>query len=230
MAVILNIETSAETCSVALTEEGVLLHQLIEEEPMKHSERLAPFISEIMDEAARKEKKIDAVAVSLGPGSYTGLRIGLSTAKGICFGLGVPLIGVPTLQAIAVKAMFCPRMWEGDELLMPMVDARRMEVYTGAYNFALEEVVKPGAMILDEHSLDILPADKDVYLFGSGAAKAKEVLARPRTYWLDIKPLLASDLLALSERAFRQGDFLDVAYSTPSYLKEVHTTTPKSKF
>lgn len=224
------IETSAETCSVALSEDMTLLWQQIEETPLRHSEVLAPYIARAMEELTRHDKQLDAVAVSLGPGSYTGLRIGLSEAKGLCFGLDIPLIGIPTLKALAVKAMFLPRDWEGDEILVPMVDARRMEVYTGAYDFALQTVMEPQPLILDGDSYSNLPSDKTAYLFGSGAAKAKDVITRRDTRFLDLKPLIASDMIALAEKAYREKDFLDIAYSTPLYLKAVHTTKPRKLF
>ena len=126
MAIILNIETSGRICSVALTKEGAVEFQLEDTEGMKHAERLAPFVERCMEELKRKEEKLDAVAVSIGPGSYTGLRIGLSLAKGLAFSLGVPLIGVSTLKILAVKAMFRNMDFSGEELLAPMIDARRM--------------------------------------------------------------------------------------------------------
>lgn len=221
------IETSAETCSVALAEDGLLLWQQIEEQPMRHSEVLAPFVEKALAELTRREKKLDTVAVSIGPGSYTGLRIGLSEAKGLCFGLDIPLLGINTLQALAVKAMFLPRMWTGDELLVPMIDARRMEVYTAAYDFALNEVINPQPLIIDADSYKDLPEDRQAYLFGSGAAKARTLLTRENTHFLNLDALLASDMIALGEKAFRENRFMDIAYSTPSYLKAVHTTAPK---
>lgn len=226
---ILLIETSAETCSVALCHEGALMWQTIENEPMKHSEVLAPFVEKALDELHRRELKLDAVAVSLGPGSYTGLRIGLSQAKGICFGLDIPLIGINSLQALAVKAMFMSRDWQGDELLVPMIDARRMEVYTAAYDFALNPLMEPQPLILDASSYSTLPECRSAYYFGSGAKKATEVLTRSDTHYLKVSPLLACDLIALAEKAYRNREFLDVAYSTPVYLKAVHTTKPKNK-
>ncbi len=232
MSTILTIETSAAVCSAALGFDGELFSQYSEEEPMKHAEVLSPFIERLLSDARRRERPIDAVAVSLGPGSYTGLRIGLSQAKGLCFALDVPLIGIPTLEAMAVKAMFMPKVWEGNEILMSMVDARRMEVYTCAYDFALNELITPGAMIVDAHSLDFLPDDREIFLFGSGAGKCREVLAdSPRSdsiHYIDVPPLLASDIIPLAERAVRKGEYLDLAYSTPLYLKEAHTTMPKS--
>ena len=129
MAIIINIETSAEICSVAISKDGMVEFQLEETEGMSHASKLAPFVEKCMNELKRKEETPDAVAVSLGPGSYTGLRIGLSLAKGLAFSLGVPLIGLSTLQILSAKAMFRNILWEGDEIIVPIVAARRMEVY-----------------------------------------------------------------------------------------------------
>lgn len=229
MATILNIETSGKTCSVALTREGVLEFDLDNSDGMKHAELLAPFVERAMEEVKRKEWKLDAVAVSIGPGSYTGLRIGLSLAKGLAFSLGVPLIGVSTLKILAVKAMFRNFNFTGEEILAPMIDARRMEVFTGAYDFALNALDGPAPMILDENSYASLLAEREVWFMGDGAEKAKEVIKSPNAHWMDGFNPMAKDMLALSEKAFREGDFLDIAYSVPEYLKEYQTTTPKCK-
>lgn len=229
MATILNIETSGKTCSVALTREGVLEFDLENSDGMKHAELLAPFVERAMEEVKRKEWKLDAVAVSIGPGSYTGLRIGLSLAKGLAFSLGVPLIGVSTLKILAVKAMFRNFNFTGEEILAPMIDARRMEVFTGAYDFALNALDGPAPMILDENSYASLLAEREVWFMGDGAEKAKEVIKSPNAHWMDGLNPMAKDMLALSEKAFREGDFLDIAYSVPEYLKEYQTTTPKCK-
>lgn len=229
MATILNIETSGKTCSVALTREGVLEFDLENSDGMKHAELLAPFVERAMEEVKRKEWKLDAVAVSIGPGSYTGLRIGLSLAKGLAFSLGVPLIGVSTLKILAVKAMFRNFNFTGEEILVPMIDARRMEVFTGAYDFALNALEGPAPMILDENSYSTLLAEREAWFMGDGAGKAKEVIKSPKAHWMDGLNPMAKDMLALSEKAFREGDFLDIAYSVPEYLKEYQTTTPKCK-
>ncbi len=228
MATIINIETSGKTCSVALTRDGVLEFDLDDSTGMKHAEKLAPYVERVLDEAKRKEWKIDAVAVSIGPGSYTGLRIGLSLAKGLAFSMGVPLIGVSTLKILAVKAMFRNLNFTGEEVLVPMIDARRMEVFTGAYNFALDSLRAPGAMILDNESYRELLKDKHLWFIGDGAEKAKDVIKSDNAHWMDGLVPMAKDMMALSEKAFREGDFLDVAYSTPEYLKEYQTTTPKN--
>ena len=229
MATIINIETSGKICSVALTRDGVLEFDLENKDGMKHAELLAPFVEKAMAEVKRKEWTLDAVAVSIGPGSYTGLRIGLSLAKGLAFSLGVPLIGVSTLKILAVKAMFRNMNFTGEEILAPMIDARRMEVFTGAYDFSLNAVEGPGPMILDEDSYSGLLSEKEVWFMGDGAEKAKEVIKSPNAHWMDGLDPMAKDMLALSEKAFREGDFLDIAYSVPEYLKEYQTTTPKAK-
>ena len=226
---ILNIETSGKICIVALTRDGALEMQLDDREGMQHANRLAPFVERCMEELKRKEEKLDAVAVSLGPGSYTGLRIGLSLAKGLAFSLGIPLIGVDTLKIIAVKAMFRSMDWTGEEVLVPMVDARRMEVFTALFDFALNPLAEPGPMILDENSFsELLSAGRHLYFIGDGAEKAKKVIDHPNAHWIDGLLPQAKDMLALSEKALREEDFIDIAYSTPNYLKAYQTTTPKN--
>lgn len=229
MATIINIETSGKVCSVALTRDGVLEYNIENEEGMKHAELLAPYVEKALEEVKRKEWKLDAVAVSIGPGSYTGLRIGLSLAKGLAFSMGIPLIGVSTLKILAVKAMFGNINFTGEEILIPMIDARRMEVFTGAFNFRLEALRTPGAMILDNESYSDILKDKEVWFMGDGAEKAKEVIKSPNAHWIDNMTAKAKDMLALSEKAFREQEFLDIAYSVPAYLKEYQTTTPKTK-
>lgn len=229
MATILNIETSSSICSVAISREGVVEFQIEDTSGMRHAERLAPFIDRCMEEVHRREMPLDAVAVSLGPGSYTGLRIGLATAKGLCFGLGIPLIGVDTLQLLAVKAMFRSMDWQGDEILIPMVDARRMEVYTCAYDFALNELMPPGPMILDADSYRELRDTGKAYFMGDAVEKARTVIDAPADHWIDNIRAHARDMVALSEKAFREGNFIDVAYSVPLYRKEYQTTKPRNK-
>ena len=227
---ILNIETSGKICTVALTCDGALEMQLDEHEEMRHASRVAPFAEKCMAELTRKGQRLDAVAVSIGPGSYTGLRIGLSFAKGLAFSLDVPLIGVDTLKILAVKAMFRTMDWQGTEILVPMIDARRMEVFTAAYDFALKPLVEPQPMILDENSFkDLLDSGKHLYFMGDGAAKAREVISHPNAHWIDGLLPQAKDMLALSEKALRENDFIDVAYSVPEYLKDFQATKPSNK-
>lgn len=220
MSTILAIETSGKHCSVALLHEGLAEFSREDEKEMNHARAIGPFVDECVKEAKRREWKIDAVAVSMGPGSYTGLRIGLSMAKGLCFSLGVPLIGVSTLKLIAVKAMFRNIDWQGDEILVPMIDARRMEVYTAAYDFKLDALMEPQPLILTADSYSGLPGGRKVYFMGDGSEKSKELLKGEGRHWIDGINPKASDMTALAEKAFREEDFLDLAYSVPEYLKE----------
>ena len=229
MANILNIETSTEVCSVALTSEGQVLDHRENYEGQTHATLLSQYVKEMLDYARSRELKLDAIAVSIGPGSYTGLRIGLSEAKGLAFGLQVPLIGVNTLQLMTVSTMFNHFIEEDKVLYVPMIDARRMEVYTAAYTPALEAVVEPQAMILDEHSFESqLEQGYTLVLMGNGSDKARQELSRDGVRFIEgIKPV-AVDMLALAEKAYRAGEFIDVAYSTPLYLKEFQATKPKN--
>lgn len=231
MAVILNIETSANVCSVALSADGMVVNHFEDFGGRNHAARLSGFIKRSL-ERGRSEGGLspDAVAVSMGPGSYTGLRIGLSEAKGLAYALNVPLIGIDTLMLMSVHVMFDPDA-VADALYVPMVDARRMEVFAGVYNQALETVVKPGPVILEEPS-DIAPyiellADNEMMFFGSGAEKARGIFATPHAHFIaDVEPL-AVDMVALAERAWHRRDFIDTAYSTPSYLKDFQATRPR---
>lgn len=229
MANILNIDTSTDVCSVALTSEGGVLQHFEDYKGQNHAQVLSSFIEKSIKEASSRGIKLDAAAVSIGPGSYTGLRIGLSEAKGLCFGLDIPLIGINTLQLLTVSVMFSNMNADDEDcLFVPMIDARRMEVFTGVYDLALNEIMKPQAKILDPESFnDLLTENKKLIFFGNGAKKATELIKHPNIKYIpEIKPL-ATDMLALSERAFRTNDFLDLAYSTPQYLKDFQATTPK---
>lgn len=229
MAIIINIESSGSACSVALSVDGHVEYSAVEREAMHQSTDLAPFVARAMEEAARHEWKPDAVAVSIGPGSYTGLRIGMSLAKGLAFSLDVPLIGVQTLQILAVKAMFSRIDFTGEEILVPMVDARRMEVYTAAYNADLSAIIAPRALIVEPDSFDSLPADRTVIFMGDGAQKTKSVINRDNAVWLDGMLPMAADMAPLSEKAFRENDFMDLAYGVPYYIKDyeaIHGENP----
>lgn len=229
MPVIINIETSAGACSVALSVDSNVEWNAQELEPMNQATRLAPFVAGAMEEITRRELKLDAVAVSTGPGSYTGLRIGMSLAKGLSFSMDVPLIGVETLKVIAVKAMFRNLNFTGQEILVPMVDARRMEVYTAAYDFRLDAVMEPQALIIKPDSFDNVAPGRPLWFMGDGAAKTREMISRPDCHWMEGVVPMAHDMVALSEKAFREGRFMDLAYGTPFYIKDyeaVHGENP----
>lgn len=230
MAVILNIDTTTAVCSAALTAEGMVLCHAEDFEGRNHAALLSGFIKRCLDFAAERELKLEAVAVSMGPGSYTGLRIGLSEAKGLAYALEVPLIGVRTLELMATRVMFSADDIDPESILVPMIDARRMEVFTAAYDFGLNELMKPGPLILDENSYaGLIATGRPVLLFGDGSTKAAEVIKAPNVRIIpDITPL-AVDMVALAERAYARREFIDLAYSTPLYLKEFQATVPKSK-
>ena len=231
MAVILNIETSAAATSVALTAEGMVLAHQEDMEGRNQAALLSDFIKYCLDFATEKEIRLDAVAVSMGPGSYTGLRIGLSEAKGLAYALDVPLIGINTLKLLACQVMFTKDGLVGDEIFVPMVDARRMEVYTCAYDFSLEPLMEETPLVLDDTSYkDILDTGRKVLFFGDGSDKAKDVIKAVNSGFVpDIRPL-AIDMIALSEQSFARRDFIDTAYSTPHYIKDFQATRPKKLF
>jgi len=228
MANILNIETSTTVCSVALGCEGQIVNHNENYDGQTHATLLSQFINDALNTAHRKEMKLDAIAVSIGPGSYTGLRIGLSQAKGLAFGLDLPLIGVNTLQLLTVSAMF-QEFFDDDVLFVPMIDARRMEVYTAIYNNALEDIMAPQPMILDSGSFHDLLESHHLVFMGNGSYKAHDIINHTNAQFLPgVKPV-AVDMIALSEKAYREKHFMDVAYSTPLYLKDFQATTPKKK-
>ena len=228
MAVILNIETSTSVCSVALTAEGMILTHHEDFEGRNHAALLSDYIKSCLDFLADKELKLDAVAVSIGPGSYTGLRIGLSEAKGLAYGLDIPLIGISTLKLMATRVMFSTLDIDPETIFVPMIDARRMEVYTATYDFALNELMAPQPLILDGDSyVDIISTGRPVLLFGNGSAKASTVIDAPNVTIVDGVDPLAVDMIALAERAWANKDFLDLAYSVPVYLKDFMVTKPK---
>lgn len=228
MANILNIETSTNVCSVALTTDMSVACHFEDFKGQNHAAVLSGFIKQCLDQLQLEGKKLDAIAVSIGPGSYTGLRIGLSEAKGLAYALDLPLIGVPTLQIMATSVMFNHPGVNLETRFAPMIDARRMEVYTCVLDMWLHELMPTQPLILTPDSYRQLLDQGPLLLFGNGSAKAREVITHPNAIFIsDIVPL-ASDMLALSEKAFREGNFLDRAYSVPLYLKEFQATKPKN--
>lgn len=230
MPVILNIDTSTDVCSAALTAEGQILLHREDFGGRNHAALISDYIKDCLDFAADHEMSLEAVAVSMGPGSYTGLRIGLSEAKGLAYALDIPLIGVSTLQLMATRVMFSTLDIDPEAIFVPMIDARRMEVYTAAYDFGLAELMAPQPLILDEDSYAaLLASGRPVLFFGNGSDKARELLGTHANavFVPDVVPL-AVDMVALSELAHSRRDFLDLAYSTPAYLKDFQATKPKS--
>lgn len=227
---ILNIDTSTDVCSVALTFDGMVLKHIEDFQGRNHASLLSGFIKECLDHLKEKGIRLEAISVSIGPGSYTGLRIGLSEAKGLAYVLGIPLIGVSTLKLLTTSVMFSGLDIDDTTIFIPMIDARRMEVYTAAYDLGLNELMAPQPLILDEESYSgLIATGRDIVLFGNGSDKAIEVLRAPNCRFVSgIKPL-AVDMMALSDLAYSKKEFLDLAYSTPEYLKAFQATKPKNR-
>lgn len=225
---ILHIETSTNVCSVAVSHAGKCIFELSNSD-LNHATMLSPFIEKALEKTKAENLKLDAVAVSGGPGSYTGLRIGVSTAKGLCYGLNIPLISVPTLQVLAQGALVQQKI-EEDAMLCPMIDARRMEVYMAHYTPTLELKEDVYAEIITENSFEELLAAGKVYFFGNGAEKCKSTLTHPNAIFIDNVEVLAKNMISAAEKKFLEKDFADVAYFEPFYLKEFQATTPKKLF
>lgn len=217
VAYLLLIESSTTICSVALSRDGKIIALREVNEPNKHAELLTVFCDEVMKEAQLTFNELDAVAVSKGPGSYTGLRIGVSAAKGICYALNKPLIAIGTLEAMAdgMKSVAQP----GD-LLCPMLDARRMEVYCAIYDHEGKEIEPVAPHILDENSFSVLLAERRIIFSGDGMPKAKETLSKfPNAVFTDAGNCSAKHLMLPAEKKFNEKDFEDLAYFEPFYLK-----------
>lgn len=223
MDYILNIETSTKNCSVSIAKEGkTIICNEIAEEGYSHAERLHVFIETSLKEAGITYKDLSAIAVSQGPGSYTGLRIGVSAAKGLCFALDLPLIAVDTLQVLASQATISAG------LIVPMIDARRMEVYSAIFTANLERLRDVQAEIISESSFENL--HETLYFVGDGAEKCEAVLTKDNFVFLEeIKYPSANEMSALSFEKYKKSDTVDVAYFEPFYLKDFMTTTPKKQ-
>lgn len=228
MACILHIETSTDVCSVALSEDGAVLFSKEDFDGPQHAVTLGVYIDEVLSMADSHAKPIDAVAVSCGPGSYTGLRIGASMAKGICYGRSIPLIALPTLKVMSVPVLLMDALPE-DALLCPMIDARRMEVYAAIYDRALNPMKEVSADIIGADSYTEYLEQHPVYFFGNGAAKCKEVIKHPNARFIDGIQPLARWMFPLADRQYLDGTFQDVAYFEPFYLKEFVATVAKNK-
>lgn len=226
MSCILNIETSTSVCSVSVSENGMSVFSKEDHNGPSHAVSLGVFVDEALSFADSRAIPLDAVAVSCGPGSYTGLRIGVSMAKGVCYGRNLPLIGIPTPEVLCVPVLLYHELPE-DALLCPMIDARRMEVYAAVYDRALQVKREIAADIVDENSYLNFLNDRPVYFFGDGALKCREKITHPNARFIeDIVPL-ARMMFPLAEKAIAKQDYKDVAYFEPFYLKEFVASKPK---
>ena len=226
MACILHIETSTKVCSVAVSEDAHVIYEQTDTDGPNHATKCAVFVDEALSFAESHAIPLDAVAVSQGPGSYTGLRIGVSMAKGVAYGRGVPLVAVPTLELLCVPVLL-REIPEEDALLCPMLDARRMEVYAGLYDRALKPVREIGADIVTAETYKEYLDARPVYFFGNGAKKCMEVINHPNAHLIEGIEPRAKWMQPLAERRLLNDQFEDVAYFTPFYLKDFVAKMPK---
>lgn len=224
MGLLLNLETSSTNCSVCIARDGVILvMKELNSDNYSHAEKLHVFIEEVIKEAAVKLKDLDAIAVSKGPGSYTGLRIGVSAAKGLCYALGVPLISVSTLKSMAAQLEDI----NGEDIIIPVLDARRMEVYSAVFDNHLHQIRETKAEIIDEHSFKDYLSSKELHFLGSGAEKIQQILNQENiNYHCEIVPS-AKEMASLSFIKYTNKEFEDVAYFEPYYLKDFVLQTKK---
>ena len=232
MALILGIETATTICSVALVKDGKLLSIRESEGTREHSAALTGYIAEVFHKAGFTYQQIDAIAVSIGPGSYTGLRIGVSSAKGLCYALDKPLIAVDTLKSLAWQALNKSNSQgrdTGNSLFVPMLDARRMEVYTAVYDNTLNLIEPVNALVVNETAFDTYPG-KEIIYFGEGAEKCRQMFGMKGKFtFLDSITLSAEAICMLALSDYENGIFADVAYSEPFYLKEFVAGKPRVK-
>ena len=234
---IILIETSTALCSVALAEDGVITVYRESSAPKAHASLTAVFIDEMLKERRLTVSDCDAVCVSMGPGSYTGLRVGVSTAKGLCFGAGLPLLAVGTLDTLAAQAVMTGTTADM-KYIIPMIDARRMEVYTAVFEASgqdgdgktkiARQLTETVPAIIDENSFSEQLAQGPCLFIGDGAGKCADMLKHPNAHFVQCWPK-ASSMLVPALEAFRTGDFKDVAYFEPFYLKEFVATVSRKK-
>lgn len=225
MAYLLHIESTSTVCSVALSEDLNIIASRSENNGYSHAEKLHVFIRDIMQESGLSLQQLNAVAVSSGPGSYTGLRIGFSSAKGLAYALQIPLIVVDSLKALAYKAK---QNMPGKDAYCPMVDARRMEVYTALYKENLTELKAPNALVLSGETTSFFETGLSLCCFGDGMPKAKDLLSNIKNIsFLDNMMPDAESLVSLAVEKYNSGMFSDVAYAEPMYLKDFFFTASK---
>lgn len=227
MSCILSIETSTDVCSVAVSQDGTCIFEKEDSSGPNHAVKLGVFVDEALSFIDSHLIPLDAVAVSCGPGSYTGLRIGVSMAKGICYGRSVKLLSVPTLHLLCVPVLLREQIQEENALLCPMLDARRMEVYAQLFDRALNEVRPIQADVIDADTYKSYLDERPVYFFGNGAEKCIEVINHPNAHLIKNVEPLAKYMFPLAEKRMLNEQFEDVAYFVPFYLKDFVAKTPK---
>lgn len=229
MSTIINIETSTEVCSVALCKDNEVIALKENKEGLNHAKLVTIFVEALLEEAKLDIKEIDAIGISKGPGSYTGLRIGVSTAKGLCYGAQIPMIGINTLQAISVEAIKSAENIDKDTWFCPMIDARRMEVFCAFFDTNNKQQEDIKAVIVDQDSFKEILNERKVVFFGNGAEKCKETITHKNAIFIDNIRNSAANMAALSNEAFKNQSFEDVAYFEPFYLKDFVAIPSKKK-
>lgn len=222
---LLHIHTATETAVIGLQQKGKLISSRTNGEPKQHAIFLHEGINQLLRENAFSPNDIKAVMATNGPGSYTGIRVGLAAAKGLCFALDIPLITCNTLEALALTAIIM--IEDNGALYCPMIDARRMEVYTGLYDSGLKKLSEPEAMVLDENSFAEEKDDKRILFFGSGSHKFSKISRVPGGEFIDVDHITAEALVIITWERYQQQRFDNLAYSEPAYLKMFYT--PGSK-
>ena len=219
MALILNIDTALETASICLARHEEIVQLAVNENQKDHAAWLHTAVADIIKINNYTIDKLEAVAISIGPGSYTGLRVGLAAAKGFCYALGIPLITVSTLKMIAFSAK---ENSAGIDLICPMIDARRMEVFTAVYDHDLQEIKPPQALILDEHSFSEILHSNSIFFCGNGAKKLNNIIKKENAFFFPVSNPNASHLVPFSYHSFLNKQFASVAYTEPLYIKEFY--------
>ena len=227
MARIIYIETSTALCSTALSVDGRIVSERRDSE-RRHASLTAPFVKEMLDEQGLSVKDCDAVCVGMGPGSYTGLKVGVSTAKGLCFGAGIPMIAVGSLDTLVWQAIGRGLLPDGCRHIVPMIDARRMEVYTAVFSVDGSQITETEPKVVDAGSFSDILSEGPVLFIGDGASKCSPVLTSPNAFFVQACPE-ASSMLVPAEKKLAASLFEDTAYFEPFYLKEFVPTVPKRK-
>lgn len=225
MAYLLHIESSSTVCSVAISNDDKLIAIKELNNGYTHAENLHVYIEQLLKEVSLQAKDLSAISVSSGPGSYTGLRIGFSAAKGLAYALQIPIITVDTLKALSAIAI---NKANKEAFYCPLLDARRMEVYTALYDNNLNETLSVRALVLNEESIQVFNQNKNIYFFGDGMSKAKNLLQTlPNIYFIENITASASSMIGLAFQKYKVQDFADIAYVEPNYLKEFFFTSAK---
>jgi tRNA threonylcarbamoyladenosine biosynthesis protein TsaB len=225
LAYLLHIETSSTNCSVAISNDDKLIAKKESNNGYTHAENLHLFIEDIIKQCDLQIHDLNAISISSGPGSYTGLRIGYSAAKGLSYALKIPIITVETLKALSFKVI---NIVKKDALYCPLIDARRMEVYTVSYDYHLNETLPLRPLVLNESSIELFNQNREIYFFGDGMQKAKKLLLTLKNVqFIEHIDADAESMISLAFKKYIANDFVDAAYAEPNYLKEFFFTTAK---